>query len=389
MSTCKMTIGNGFDLYCSLNTRYKDFFESISQKEIFDALTKLDEQLSSVDNQNFKVFSLDIDERTTFWDILFWKDPSRQSKKNWCDVESFIFNFFYSKNDKEDSDFEKVYSIVRNNIRNKKIELYDCPDRLKLSCFYLIMKNVVTYPKDDFTSMLLDELQRFEKKFGTFVNKEFIEKRDRFSILYRYIIKQCIPKELRIVSLDSFNYTPIEFFNGISYYSRSDIKEELPTRIKHINGDYETPIFGIDSSKFKVSNPAHIFTKTYRRITTDFFEEKNEDNNITLDYKFEDLIIFGHSLNEQDYNYYFPIFDFMNLMDVTANSKLYFLYYIYDEKNRNKIKKENVKSLYSMLNAYEEYKTGKNKDYRLVDTLSSRGRLRFKEIDRPAVISNY
>ena len=44
------------------------------------------------------------------------------------------------------------------------------------------------------------------------------------------------------------------------------------------------------------------------------------------------------------------------------------------------------KKLYSMLNAYEQYKTGKTKEHRLVDALSSRGRLRFKEVNKPAVL---
>lgn len=381
MGVCKLTIGNGFDLFCSLKTRYKDFFESEKQKRIFNSIDYFENEWSD-DIKNFSdSFISFFDDETTIWDILFYKEPGKKQRNNWCDVEKFIFDFFYEKNNKEENLFNKIYTNVRENI--KKGTLFFDDNWYKVACIYMVLKNVPTHRKDDFIAFLLDELQRFESKFGLYVNQEFENKEKIYSIFYRHFFSDCIPKNMSVISLDSFNYTPIENYSCDSFYSHNNEKIYLPGNIKHINGDYRNPIFGIDSSKFKVSDAGHVFTKTYRRITADFFEGDNFD--IALDEKFEDLVIFGHSLNEQDYNYFFPIFDFMKLMDVMADSKLYFLYYIYDGNSKNKIKKENVKNLYSMLNAYEEYKTGKTKDYRLVDTLSSRGRLRFKEVVRPSV----
>ena len=59
---------------------------------------------------------------------------------------------------------------------------------------------------------------------------------------------------------------------------------------------------------------------------------------------------------------------------------IYFYYHIYDEKKRRSIKNDNIKNLVKMLEEYEKYKNNKIKDFRLVDILSSQGRLRFKEI---------
>lgn len=405
MSLCKLTIGNGFDLFCSLKTQYKDFFESEEQKKIFNAIDEYEKKCFSNDDVVNKIPLEFLHKSTTVWDILFCKWPARLKKKDWCDIEQFIFDFFYDKketkgksdnkkketkgksNNKEkddDSSFTKIYVNVKANIKKERIKLNDLSNWQKAACVYLILKKVPTYRKDEYISFWLQELQKFEKRFGEYVYNEFEEKKDKYSVIYKDFFKNNVPGNLRVSSLDSFNYTPIECYKKDFYFSKSNEKISLPNNIKHINGDYNVPIFGIDSSKFDIDDPGHFFTKTYRRITADFFE--GENFKAALDQKFEDLIIFGHSLNEQDYNYYFPIFDFMNLMDVTADSTLYFLYYIYDKRSKNKIKRDNTKRLYAMLNAYEEYKTGKTKEHRLVDSLSSRGRLRFKEVNRPAVL---
>lgn len=62
-------------------------------------------------------------------------------------------------------------------------------------------------------------------------------------------------------------------------------------------------------------------------------------------------------------------------MHISSYKGIFFYYTIYEEKR--KIKNDNVKALIAMLNAYEQYKTGKSKGFRLVDSLSSQGRLRF------------
>lgn len=379
MSSCKLTIGNGFDLFCSLNTKYKDFFDSKDQKRILDAIDAYEKKYFSSEKIVYLGQIEEFDEATTAWDILFYKEPDRSKRKNWCDVEKFIFDFFNYGNDESDSQFYKLYTSVKYNVGNK----FDCVfDWHKLVCVYLHLKKAPSDSVDEFSSFLLEELQRFEKKFGKYVYNEFKKNENIYSTFFRYFFKNDLPENVKVVSLDTFNYSPIELCLRNLHYDIETIYSQC--KIKHINGDYEKPIFGIDSSRLNVDDAGHIFTKTYRRITSDFYE--GVDKNIITDRKFDDLVIFGHSLNEQDYNYYFPLFDYMQLMDVTVSSKIYFLYYIYDESEKNIIKKENVKKLYAILNKYEEYKTGKAKEHRLVDVLSSRGRLRFKKVARPAIL---
>lgn len=41
---CKLVLGNGFDLYCELKTRYSDYFNS--KKDFFDKIPDLEEKFN-------------------------------------------------------------------------------------------------------------------------------------------------------------------------------------------------------------------------------------------------------------------------------------------------------------------------------------------------------
>ena len=369
---CKLVLGNGFDLYCGLNTRYQDFFNNQKDKlEIIDTWCKgIEEGIfrtnDTINDNNLFIPSISLDNEVCFWDLLFYFDPKFDRKNNWCDVEQFILDFFVVESITKETIFDMLYNHVKNEI------IVFSPDYQWLKYPYIYLKNIRinTKSKIDFATQLLDELNKFEKKFGEYVDDEFQRKLlNEFKVSYQTFYMQ-IQSAWNVNSIDTFNYTSLECLNN-----DLGIYNEI---VHHVNGDYKQPIFGIDSSKFTVSKPAYIFTKTYRRITADFYE--GEKNFCILGKDFDDIVIFGHSLNEQDYNYYFPLFDYINLMDINSNKGIYFYYNIYDTKKRRFIKNTNIKNLVKMLNAYEKYKTNKAEDFRLVETLSSQGRLRFKEV---------
>ena len=70
---------------------------------------------------------------------------------------------------------------------------------------------------------------------------------------------------------------------------------------------------------------------------------------------FDTLIIFGHSLNEHDYNYFFPIFDYLDITNITKTTTLIFYYYIYDEEKRNLILQDQISKITQIIDAYEGY----------------------------------
>ena len=368
---CKLTLGNGFDLYCGLATRYFDFFAN--QEDLYSSIKPWLAKTLSYMEHSSSSFKLRFDNEylpnsdITIWDILFYFDPKRKKRENWCDVERFILDFFTLTDKYKETAFHSLYT----NVHQEKLNFSDDDSWLKAACLYSIQKKAETSTQIEFSKFLLEELKKFEKHFGSYVQKEYRAKLANYETKAQYFLKS-VNNMWKVTSIDTFNYTPFEK----TYFNLTYANSKM---VNHINGDYELPIFGIDSSSQSVNSAGGIFTKTYRRMTADFFE--GEDKNYSLHNNFDDLVIFGHSLNEQDYNYYFPLFDYMNLMDVMSDKRIIFYYNIFNEDKERKIKNDNVQNMMKLLNAYEQFKTGKTKEFRLVDSLSSQGRLRFMRID--------
>lgn len=104
-----------------------------------------------------------------------------------------------------------------------------------------------------------------------------------------------------------------------------------------------------------------------------------ENEEIKNDDYFEHLIIFGHSLNEQDYNYFFPLFDELDLNNTNCLGKLIVAFTIYDLDKRKEIIETLTKKLIKMIYEYE--KSSGSSGNRLYDKLQYKNRILFYEID--------
>ena len=100
----------------------------------------------------------------------------------------------------------------------------------------------------------------------------------------------------------------------------------------------------------------------------------------TLKYpKYSNLLIFGHSLNEQDYQDFYSMFDDIGLLDSKSNGHIVFCYYVYDKKNENSIVEKYKSSAIDLINAYEDYKQN-NGENDLFNNLYGKKRIAFLEI---------
>lgn len=173
-----------------------------------------------------------------------------------------------------------------------------------------------------------------------------------------------------IKSIETFNYTNNSVMR---IYKSSNFLDD----IKHINGDFNNPIFGVDSSRIHVDKPEVIFTKVSRRLinstSNDFLIGS------TFDEPFNNLVIFGHSLCEHDYSYFFPILDYLEIANIMKTSMIIFAYNIYDDSKKEDIILDNIRKVTKLINQYENY-MGKNKENRLMDSLTAQGRIKFFEI---------
>ena len=100
----------------------------------------------------------------------------------------------------------------------------------------------------------------------------------------------------------------------------------------------------------------------------------NENQNV-MPFKF--LIIYGHSLEEADYSYFFPLFDQMALSDNTASSKVIFGYSLYGKRTETEILENLRDKIFKMFATYAEEK-GLTK--RFLDSLTTQHRALFYKV---------
>lgn len=356
----KIVLGNGFDLFCGLKTSYKNFFES--QKEnycLFDRY--IDDFKRDAYGGSRYYFRGDLTTLSkifgnTIWDLVFYLMSNNKQKTEWCDIEVIIKNTFTNKNLIK---WNNVLDIIqhRNTITEKHKYEYVCA--IFLENKYQI-DNQIT--KDEFYDLLYKELTTFEQKFGQYIQKEQDQNKEYINNAINTLIK-FTNNTNQIVSIDTFNYSNISFHDKWCF-----------TKMYNINGTVKHPIFGYFSPTTDPLTNEHRFTKSHRKTLALF-----ENEEIKNDDYFEHLIIFGHSLNEQDYNYFFPLFDELDLNNTNCLGKLIVAFTIYDLDKRKEIIETLTKKLIKMIYEYE--KSSGSSGNRLYDKLQYKNRILFYEID--------
>ena len=367
----KLVIGNGFDLHCGLHTKYSDYY----CKHVDDFLyinSLYDDYVNSG-----HLFEDDKIKNLSVWSVFFALNSSKKPKENkrqWCDIEKLMLSSFLKESDKKTNSGTYLISNIHWDSIKKRIGTNTSPnnhiERFVVDFVKFRMKLFNTHI-DGFYRFLLNELKIFEHSFGEFVNNQihvhWFEHCNPGQIhLHTPYIRMAIDtiselcNEANLVAIDSFNYGSI-------------YDESVVEKIQNINGNTESPIFGVDSI-FKPKDERFIFTKTGRRIDSDL---------LTYNYQskpdFENVVIFGHSLNEADYNYFFPLFDKINLSDTLASGVVVFAYSIFEKENEDPIRDQLRKSLSDLLYAYAVDRKLPNPN-RFLDSLSTQKRIVTYEI---------
>ena len=136
-------------------------------------------------------------------------------------------------------------------------------------------------------------------------------------------------------------------------------------------------IIGIDDTNIN-DERAFPFTKTFRKLTSN-------TQSIILDTKYDEIIIYGHSLGKQDYAYFQSIFDYVDLYG--GNTKLTLIYsdnFINGNSNEQTevLKKEHkinmAKQLFSLINTYGLKMDNPNHGKNLLHKLILEGRIEMK-----------
>lgn len=355
----KLVIGNGFDLFCGLKTSYSDFFKH--NKSLLENIEKWIESYDDSDkiydyldysNPDYEKNASEIilEEEITIWDIFFYlvSQFNIDNEILWCDIEAQMARSLDISSEYNFFSWEKVLAACnRNNFMNI--------DKQELLCACYVKSrigNIIGAQK--FYQFLYDELERFEKRFGEYINQQ-MSNPIYTENAHATINKLVGDNRNTALSIDTFNYSTFKI-NGI--------------HLNHINGTYLKPIFGIDYSNINVIDDRYAFTKIYRRLEQNFSMDK--DNIDYTSNRFDNIIVFGHSLNRQDYNYFFPLFDSLKITDPSFKGKLVFAYSIYDKEKSQQIKSNLLLNVAKLLREYEIYSKGKDEN-RLLEILNFKG----------------
>lgn len=99
----------------------------------------------------------------------------------------------------------------------------------------------------------------------------------------------------------------------------------------------------------------------------------------TLTQPFSHLVVYGHSLDEQDYSYFFPLLDIIRTTEISSASKILFAFSIFGDNERAELVGQQSKAISKLFARYEEYKQ-MDKEHRLLDSLTAQGRVLMIEI---------
>ena len=381
LKNVKLVIGNGYDLHCGLKSSYADFFMRDADKnnyfnnwlDDFKEKINLNAFTTEQSKEDVWVEFKSIDE-LNIWDLFFYIETKTTNQNNkeawlWCDIETVMYNSLKSYDSRECNTnlfrWEHVYKAI-----TKKM-----PKEFKFWKIYVMDKVILEKRNmegfkniDEFYYYILDELNQFEKEFGMFIDKKrylysnFLlkipntdfEKRSKMTL-------QELCNVDNLVSIDSFNY--------------DDIGDENLNKILHnINGNLENPIFGIDSNLCRASDPRFIFTKTNRRMELEMI-----DFECQKDIAFDNVIVYGHSLSSNDYSYFFPLLDKLEMTNFLSNKKIIFGFSVYDMEKETEIKRKNRLNIQKLFEAYANYKGLKDVN-RLLDSLTTQNRVLTYEI---------
>lgn len=392
LKNVKLVIGNGYDLHCGLKSSYGDFFMHDTDKYNF-----INRQLNDIKviimKNNFNNIQFDEDfftelgkiDMLNVWELFFHMKAKIAGENNkekmlWCDIETVMYKSLDIHDDNVRNydlfKWEYVYDAFNKLLSKKSVNNGIIPIKLynwevQAIAMVIIKKrnNEKFIDINDFYYYILKELKEFEKEFGEFISNQRSEK---INYLYKMphpyfenrskitLDKLCNLDNL--VSIDSFNYDDI----GI---------EELNKILHNINGNLNNPIFGVDSNLCSASNPLFIFTKTNRRMELEMINYECQN-----DIAFENVIVFGHSLSPNDYSYFFPILDKLEMTNFLSNKKIVFGFCVFNKDREVEIKRNNRLNIQKLFEAYANYKGLKDTN-RLLDSLTTQNRVLTYEIE--------
>lgn len=375
MANVLLVIGNGFDRKCGLPSSFSQYLESDYYKPYINRIKKIDRNLSEAlrlpKYDGFAIYDKYVANYygLSFWDLYFGLPHLYKflDIQKWCDFEEKINGFI--------NDFVELTgdykAIIDVDCIKLEPEFYKDTHYKRKLILYLYLKSILPsgdvrdlrLSQQDLNYILFEQLQEYEKKFGQYINAIQKANPDYISTADN-LINHMLDKD-KLAYINSFNYS------------------DLTTIIKdvwHINGDVDMPIFGVDYPNIRPCDMnRYRYTKTYRRL-----ELTGKETYYPRKKDYTKIIVYGHSLNRQDYSYFFALFNMLDLKnDRSSTKRSYYIEFVYSKhgaKTSKEVREELIARVLNMFYAYNKEVLNES-NFRLIDILFTTGAIRFKEIE--------
>ena len=289
----------------------------------------------------------------SFFRIVFTDNP------DWMDVEGFI-----KKIATEKTFLSNLYECMKT----RNMGSYDSSNQnLRLSWFLsklgLPEKG---YDNSTIMNILSDNLTDFEERFLKYIKEKVNERKDYSSEQNKFVekilstVKSIAPLSSNI-QIINFNYTK----NKNNNYNEINVHGSIDDRI----------VIGYDSTQKEIgTDEIYGLSKDWRKIDIDYNFE-------LVNHSIDDIIIYGHSLGEQDYPYFFELFDNANLLSNEGKTKIILCYSKWNPSDSfNKAFSKYKMNASKLLNAYERAHNKSITRNTIVTKLKMNNRLLFVEV---------
>ena len=345
-----LIVGNGLDLHLNLFSKFKDFFT----KQVLD-----NRKSYNGNNILYQLFYY-----RYFADGAYDYGSFRRVDENdptWMDVEGFLRDIATDKNIRD-----LLCSAYRQSLSNFKTFSSHSSSLVNILANSISSRKPSKSGADSVIhNLLLEDLLIFEESFKCFI-KEQVNKYTNYEVDKSFLIQKIIESvdgeegngHLRIFN---FNYTP---FNAV-HYVVSNVHGQIDDRV----------VIGYDSTVNEVKEEIFELSKDWQKIgLVDLGFDVRE---ILPD----DIVFYGHSLGEQDYPYFFEIFDNCKLLNNNTFTKLHFCYSLFGSKKEQQdfYNKYQI-AVARLLNSYERYSRGDSKRNTIITKLKSQKRMLFLKI---------
>lgn len=389
-----LIIGNGFDLYCGIQSSFIDYLNNSIDDKKYKLLEEwIENTQKAYENKEKRFFNFEIiinHNKDLFinyeLEIILLLIANRETVQ-WADFEKAIYNLIVEIKEENGKHLKSVWEDAFAFYSSKSF-VYDRPNGvariLGNMCFLIDLNRgnmFITTNYEDWKKRLVNLISSFEKRFANYLVREFNKKNihdekdypyiERLHFLLSRVAKEELELELDILN---FNYTQPKF----------ECTSIAVHKVEHVHGriddtlDNQNIIIGIDSVNLSSNNFGYQLTKTYRKAKSLGYNEGEKPLDLIDVANTKIIKFFGHSLNEQDYSYFQSIFDMFSLYDSEVELKFYFT--IYDQSKEIEIRDTAIKQIVNLIEVYGKTLNNKDQGKNLLHKLLLQSRLSIIEI---------